>query len=177
MNKKRVMIIISFFLLGIIAPLTYADVPSPIETFKTIWEWISSIFTFEWALSHSDDTFGAFMRLVIWIILFTVLYAVGSTKLKPLFGTNKRAGIVAGLLSILGVIFIPLDILVAIAETYSTVGAFALLAVPCGGLIYLVYETRRLGWTPRARAVLNLALIFLLWVIIHIVTTAVEGGL
>ena len=190
MKTKTIIPIITAFL---VVPIVSAAVSGPEEIFGKLWMWVSKLFMFEWALNHSNDTFGAFMRLVIWITLFTVLYAIGSTFLGPgsaaggggsrLFRTRGQVGIVTGLLAVLCVIFIRVELLVAIAETYSTVGAFVMLIVPIGGLTFLIYETRRLDvahggtWSGRAVAVLRLAMIFLVWIILNVVTTAVGGGL
>lgn len=179
MRKKALLVLITVMILSslLILPIVEAAVPGPTQTIAKIWqEVIVPVFSFQWATNHSDETFGAFMRFIIWIIFFTLLNAIGRA-IPALTAHHKHVNIITGLLSILMVIFIPIDLLLAIAEMYSTVGAVIMLAVPIVGLFYLIHLSGTWGWSPRARAVFNIAMILFLMAVLNIVTLAVEGGL
>ncbi len=84
--------------------------------------------------------FDIWMRVLLWLFLFSVLVWVGRRVFKDKDKPNNRVvNVVALVIATISVFMIPTRILLSIAQTYGIVAIFAFMALPIFGLIYLMY--------------------------------------
>ena len=173
-KKLSMLLLMALFLCSIIVPFATAAVPGPVETFTKVGEWILKIFNFEWVKSRGDDALGAFMRICIFILVYILLYLVSG--LIPIFTGHSRARIVVAIIiGLISVIFITVDVLIAIGEVYSTLSSAAMFIIALGGVGYMYWRTWALP--GRLWVALRFAVLFLMWILLSIITTAVGGGM
>jgi len=166
---------------SIVIPFVTAAVPGPQDLLRVIGETIITIFGFEW-IKNETNALGAFMRLCIWIFVFTLLMAISRIIAALPGAAHLAAGMQRNIVIVLGIIiatistiFIPIEVLLAIGEVYSTVAAFIMFAILFTGIGYLYSLIwRRVG---RFLAFVRFSILLLFWILLNIVTTAVEGGL
>ncbi|MEK6951038.1 MAG: hypothetical protein AABX13_04925 [Nanoarchaeota archaeon] len=161
-KKGRVLIsllVLSFFLLAC------TDASGSI-TVKPIWDKILNVASLQFLGVTEGNALIAFMRLLVAILVFAVLFELG--RLTPL-GRNT-AIVVAAILAIMSAIFIPGNLLAGIGGAYATVVAFVLLGIPVLGGFYALMA---IPGTSRGMIALRLAVILLLlWILISIKTHA-----
>ncbi len=89
-----------------------------------------------------------FVRILIWIMLFTIFFAVipsiGADKAKNKPGSlsflsRKHAGIVAFCVATISAVFMPAEALLAMGAGWSTLIALILIGGPIGGLAYWMW--------------------------------------
>ena len=174
-TKYLFIFILAMLISALVIPLVFAAVPGPAETFGKVGEMILTIFGFEWITEKGDKAIGAFMRLNIFIFVFTILYFV-TRQIFPAPGLQRNAAMtIAIVLAIISTIFIPIDILLAIGETYATVVSFIMLGIPLTALGYLYWLTWPLP--GKLWVAIRIAVLLLLWIILSVITAAVGGGL
>lgn len=100
-----------------------------------------------------------FMRILVAVLVFTILFELGRLVLP-----NRNITIViAGVISIISAIFIPGSILIGIGAAYGTIVALVMIGIPVLGGGYAIY---RIPSTSRGYIVLKLSiLVILLWIL------------
>ncbi len=90
----------------------------------------------------STTTFDVWMRILLWLFLFSVLdWAAGMVFKSKEGKPNKRVtSIVAFAIATISVFMIPTRLLLSIAQTYGIVAIFAFMALPILGLVFLMYK-------------------------------------
>ena len=128
-------------------------------TLKDIWDAILSIGKLEFLGFAGENALVAFMRIMIGILVFALLFE-GSRAV----GLARNIGtVVALVLSIISVIFIPGSILAGIGGAYATLIAFVLIGVPVVGGFYVLI---RIPSTSRGWIALKMVIIVLLiWIL------------
>jgi hypothetical protein len=123
--------VVAFLLLLIISPVVYA---------QNIWGDILGLFSLKFLQDTGmpkEQAFAAFVRLVLWIALFSVFSAVG----KAIPGLAGRAGTIVGLaIATISAIFIPSKLLITVGELYSTVLLWILFGSLILGLIWFHFK-------------------------------------
>ena len=173
--------ILSLTALIYILPSVFAAVPGPQDVFQMIGELIITIFGFEWIRNQSDQAIGAFMRFCIWLFVFTLLYWVAGLLFPA--GTPRAMSrnitiTVAVVIATISTIFIPIGVLIAIGEVYATVVSLIMFGIVIAALVWFYINSAVwMAAHPTMLRVIRLGILFLLWILLNIVTTAVSGGL
>lgn len=100
-----------------------------------IWEEFVYIFSLGPFL-ESTDALGAFMRAIVGILVFALLFEAGS---RLGFLTRRTAMIVAGVLAIMTAIFLPGTILAGIGSAYAIAFAAILILTPVVGGLWVIF--------------------------------------
>lgn len=154
------LLVLSFFLLAC------TDQSGSI-TIKPIWDKIITVGQLHF-LGSSDNALIGFMRILVAILVFALLFEGG--RLLPL-GRNAVIA-VAAILAIMSAVFIPGNILAGIGGAYATVVAFVLIGIPIagGGYALIAIPGTSRGWIALRIAVILL----LLWILISVKTHALK---
>ena len=117
------------------------------------------IFSLSFLGLTGENSIMAFMRLVIVILVFTLLYE--ASRFLP-FQRNARM-VIAGVISIIAGLFIPGTILIAIGSSYGFLVALVLLATPILGSFWLfsIMPTTPVMWRW-ARVIILCVVLYLL---------------
>lgn len=107
------------------------------RTLSNVWDKIISVGNLSaLGLSNQSVTEG-FTRILVWILLFTIFYAV----LKGFKGSknmgwmeNKFAAIIAFVIATLSAVFMPVPALLAIGGGFATLFALILIGLPVVGM-------------------------------------------
>ena len=130
------------------------------QTLTDIWtNNLFPIFNLSFLLATPETAIMAFMRLMIIILVFSLIFEASRLIRLP-----RNTGIVlAGVIAIISGVFIPGTILVAIGSSYGFFVALILLATPIVGSFYLFYlmPTAPVIWRW-ARVILLCVVLFLL---------------
>lgn len=118
-------------LLLLLALLVVSCSPNPGPSGKEIWQkilWFGSL----GFLGSTDDGLVSFMRILIFILVFA-LFFLGAGMI-PGLGRNT-AIVIAAVLAIISVMFIPASVLVGVGAAYATLTSVVLIGAPIvGGL-------------------------------------------
>ena len=137
---------------------------------------IADFFSMGWL--EDEDTRKGFLRFLLFITVFTVIYSAaipvfGGSSGSDGFGgigpedhARRNAGIIAAVISTITITFTPMSLLVGIFSAYSAVVLAILAFVPAAAIYWMVYPT--LGavidnqWMLRLVRVIGLLLIWLI---------------
>jgi hypothetical protein len=139
MNKKWLMGIIS----ALSIPVALGDIGG---TLSNVWFKILSFGNLSFLGLSDGSVVVAFTRLLIWILLFTVFFAVltafkGRDGKGPFGWINRnQAMVVAGVVATIGAIFMPASVLLATGAGWATAIALILVGGPVVGLAYLLWS-------------------------------------
>lgn len=144
MHKKWLMVLIS----SVSIPLVLADIP---ETLRSVWMKILSFGNLSFLGLSDGSVVVAFTRLLIWIFLFTVFFAVitafggqgqggqGQNRGVLSFLNRTQAMIVAFVVATIGAVFLPAQVLLATGAGWGTAIGFLLVGGPVVGIGYLLW--------------------------------------
>lgn len=113
----------------------------------------------------------AFTRLLIWILIFTVFFAVITSFGKKAdnalgFLNRGQAGVVAAVIATIAAIFMPADVLLATGTSWATAIALILIGGPVVGLAFLLWKFPGPGQETKATVTLKIILcLLLLWIL------------
>jgi len=124
---------------------------------------ILSVAKLEFLGVSGESAITGFMRLIVVILVFTVIYEVG--RRIPALG-NTIPLVFALVVSIMTGLFIPGQIFVVIGSSYAIIVALVLLGVPILGGAYALYTIPTTPWQWR---LLRLGIIFLLIYLIYLI--------
>ncbi len=94
-------------------------------------------------LATGDAGAIAFMKFVLWLVLFTVVSWAGGMVFKSGDKPNQRvSNVVGAVIAFLGVILIPSSLLTSIAATYSGFATLLFILLPILFMIFLYYKLR-----------------------------------
>ena len=165
------LLLVSLLLVNFVAASPY---PSP-ET--SVWDTILSIGSLGFLCERSwfgvgscnyEQNLVAFMRILIGILIFSLLYT--GTRAVPGLKENRNIAItVSIILAIISVIFIPSSILIGIGAAYSTLFAVVILAVPivAGFILYRSMSDENIWF--------KVAILVLLWLALTGLKNVVVG--
>jgi len=165
MQIKRVAQYLIFFSLLLLTACQTSQAQVP--TLKDIWEGILEIGTL--GFIGSADNLVGFMRIMVFILVFAVLYEASRLTRFP---TNIRA-VISIVISIISSVVMPAGVLAGIAAAYGTVVASVLIGVPVLGGFYALY---RIPSDDRWQIALKIGIILItLVVLIEIKYGAIKG--
>ncbi|MBU0460245.1 MAG: hypothetical protein KJ597_04365 [Nanoarchaeota archaeon] len=149
----------------ITVPAALADV---MGTLKDVWEGIISVGSLSvLGLSDGSVVLGL-TRLLIWILMFAVFFAVMTGIKTPPFKFLSRgqAGVVAAVLATISAIFLPDAVLGATGVGWATAIALVLIGGPIIGLAYLLMKfpgkDNETKWTVFIKIIICLLLFWIL---------------
>jgi|GEM_PF-3214187 len=164
--KKSGMLIVALVLFASLA-LSVSAVPSAssIGTMASnIWEEVISIAKLDWVNGgtgiSSENYLTGFMRLAIFLLIFTILFEVAT---RTAILSRGSGAAVAAIISIISAIFIPGSVLAAIGVTYATIVSLILIgSVIVGGAVVAYLIPPNNTFTRVLRIILLLLLIWIL---------------
>ena len=164
--KKGVVVTFLISLLSLLTACTATGLPSGIEIWNKIL-WFGSL---GW-LGHTDNPMAGFMRIMIFILVFAILYELAN--LTGFLGRNVAITI-ALVISLISAVFIPGSVLAGIGAAYGTIVALFLIGLPVVGGLYGFF---RIPTTTRFHRFMRLVvLLILLAVLIAVKNHAVALG-
>ena len=163
-----------FIIVGVIisSGVVFAAVPGPsFDVVGKIFNTISEFFLMKWL---DGGNIVGFLRFMIWITVFTIFYSAGQVVFGRMYGdtgkgaANRNAIMIAVILATATTIFTPTSMLRTIFESYTAIVLFVLLAIPIGGIIYIIYPLLGQaipggGWGLRIARICGLLLIW--WIL------------
>ena len=164
MNQKWWLAVLS--LLSI--PLVAADT----GIMSNLWYKVLSIGNLSFIGLSDGSIVAAFVRLLIWILLFTVFFAVitglgGKEGTAPMSVFNRgQAGIVAAVIATIGAIFLPAQVLLATVAGWATAVSLLLIGGPVVGIGVLLMKYPGQGQETKMTVLIKLVLCLLLfWIL------------
>ncbi len=121
----------------LLMPLVHASV---FDRIGSIWDTVLYIGGLGFLNLPGSNDIVLFLRFAIAVLLFSVLFALGvfAGKGNIQFLDRKTSGIIAAIISLISVIFIPSNVLIAIATSYGTLVSLILLAAPLVALVLII---------------------------------------
>lgn len=152
-------------------PLVQADLG---DTVSNVWLRILSIGSLNFLGISDHNMLLAFLRILIFILIFALLYALFHL-LESSFGflTPRTTLVLSAIISIISVIFLPAEVLLAVGGTWGTIVSLILIGGPVFGLGVLLHYISNNHF---ANLVLKFFICLLLFWIITVVK-AHAGGL
>ncbi|MBI4151881.1 hypothetical protein HY496_02830 [Candidatus Woesearchaeota archaeon] len=154
-------------------PFVAADLAS---TLGNAWDKILGIGSLDFLGISAGQGVVAMTRLLIWLLMFTVFFAVilglgagynadPSKKGVAVFGflSRTQAGVVAAVIATIAAIFLPPDVLLATGTGWATAVALLLIGGPIVGLAYLLYTIPGKGKDTKATVFVKFVLCLLLY--------------
>lgn len=185
-EKKILLLVITalmFSLIFINSANAASDIFSPEGfTLTNVWGGITSFFKGD-AFLNPEYRVGA-MRFLIWIFLFAILWAAGG--MIPILQTGNTRTIVAFIIALISVLFMPDAVLLSIGEAFGTFFSFLIIGgIIIGGLAIVYLAINPVPGNPNYRFMVAIRIIFLLvllFIILNIRTAvlnlpAASGGL
>jgi hypothetical protein len=116
-----------------------------------------------------DTAVIAFTRILIWIMIFAVFFAVmtGLKSVAPFkYFSRGQAGIIATVMATISAVFLPGNVLAATGVGWATAIALLLIGGPIVGLAFLLWKIPWEGEETKFTVALKLILCFLLlWIL------------
>jgi len=109
--------------------------------------------------SGADSQFIGFMRIMLAILAFSILYM--GLSLIP--GMNRNTAVVVGIiLSIISAVFTPASVLMAMGVTYGSLMSFIVIFGPLIGVLIILFVTPTPWWGAIIKILVLLAM---MWVV------------
>ena len=132
------------------------------------------IFSLQFLGLEDGTVIGAFMRAMVGLLIFAILFEVGTRTLFAAPAQRKFAGIIAGVLAIMTAIFLPDEILAGIGSSYAIAFAAILIGLPVVGGLWVTFGS---GGEPRKPIISHtrfghglriIILVILLWILMAV---------
>ncbi|MBS3169135.1 hypothetical protein J4210_01505 [Candidatus Woesearchaeota archaeon] len=156
---------------SVLLAIPFATALDVVGTLGNVWDRILGIGSLNFLGVSAGVGVTALTRILIWILMFTIFFAVmtglkgatGSTG--SIFGLFSRtqAGIVAAVIATIAAIFLPPDVLLATGTGWATAVALLLIGGPIVGLAYLLYTLPGRGQDTKTTVFVKLILCFFLY--------------
>jgi len=160
------------WLLMVLALLSLPVVAAESGILSNIWYKVLSIGNLTFLGLSDGSIVAAFVRLLVWLLLFTVFFAVlvglgGAQGTAPMkFFNRGQAGIVAAIIATIGAIFLPAQVLLATGAGWATAVALLLIGGPVVGLGVLLIRYPGQGQETKMTVLIKLVLCLLLfWIL------------
>ena len=160
------------WLLSVLSLLTIPFVAAQSGIIGNLWYKVLSIGNLSFLGLSDGSIVAAFVRLLIWLLLFTVFFAVitglgGKSGTAPMSFFNRgQAGIVAGVIATIGAIFLPAQVLLATGVGWATAIALLLIGGPVVGIGVLLMKYPGQGQETKMTVLIKLVLCLLLfWIL------------
>ena len=163
MKKSWLFTLMSLLLI----PTALADIG---QTLKNVWWKVLSIGDLSFLGLSDGSVVVAITRILIWILMFTVFFAVinffsGDSGALSFLKKN-HAVVVAAAIATIAAIFLPAQVLLATGTGWATAIALILIGGPIVGIAYLLWKIPFEGEETRFTVLLKIALCLLLfWIL------------
>ena len=140
MNRKKVifLLVVLSFLISLASTSVFAATTDYMpEILKEFFKWL--FFTLPEQARSGDEAFVIYFKLILWLLLFPIIF-FGTNKIFP--DSRRISGMVAGMFSLIAVIFIPKGILIFIFTEFSAVTSLILALAP---VFIGIYIRRKIG--------------------------------
>lgn len=158
--------------LAVLSLLTIPFVAADTGIISTLWYRVLSIGNLSFLGLSDGSIVAAFVRLLIWILLFTVFFAVitglgGAKGTAPMSFFNRgQAGVIAAVIATIGAIFLPAQVLLATGVGWATAIALLLIGGPVVGIGVLLMKYPGQGNETKMTVLIKLVLCLLLfWIL------------
>ena len=162
--KKKALLFPLISLLAI--PFALADISN---TLYSVWWKILSLGNLSFLEMSDGSIVSAFVRLMIWLLMFTLFFAVirGNKDTAPMkYFTKGQTMVVAAIIATISAVFMPSDVLMATGGTWATIISLILIGGPIIVLGYLLTKIPGEGEDTRGTVLLKIAICFiLLWIL------------
>ena len=152
----------------LLIPVAFADIGS---TLSSVWWKILSVGNLSFLGLSDGSVVLAFVRLLIWILLFTVFFAVltGLNGVPPMkYFSRAQSGVIAFVVATIGAVFLPGPVLAATGTGWATAIALLLIGGPLVGLGYLLLTIPGSGNDTKGTVMIKLALCLLMFWILSV---------
>ncbi len=159
------------WLLAVLTLLTIPLVAAESGILSNLWYKVLSIGNLSFLGLSDGSIVAAFVRILIWLLLFTVFFAVitglGGAKTAPMSFFNRgQAGLIAAIIATIGAIFLPAQVLLATGVGWATAIALLLIGGPVVGLGVLLIKYPGQGQETKMTVLIKLVLCLLLfWIL------------
>lgn len=163
----------------LISGLMLASIPAafalgPLELLGNVWNKILSIGNLSF-IGVSGT--AAFTRILIWILTFTLFFALSSvlspSKDKtPLFG-RSQAMVVSAALATISAVFLPVQAILAVGAGWATAVGLILIGAPVVGFAYMLWLIPGKGNETKFTVLVKLILTLILFWILSAMRNAV----
>jgi len=158
----------------ILLPLLILVIPSasaysnPIET---LFVGISNFFNMN-IFANSEAQLG-FLRFMLWLALFAILFWSGSKFVFKEEKGNRTAGVVAAIMSLISVIFMPESAVLGIGTAYSAT-IFVILTVGIAGFAtFIAFKKLKNEWWEHILGILILIFAAMILNVVYTIMAAV----
>ena|SRR3989344_377383 len=130
------------------------------------------IFSLQFLGLEDGTVIGAFMRAMVGLLIFAILFEVGTRTLFAAPAQRKFAGIIAGVLAIMTAIFLPDAILAGIGSSYAIAFAAILIGLPVVGGLWVIFGSVGgkpiISHTRFGHGLRIIILVILLWILMAV---------
>ena len=162
--KKRMLLLPLVSLLTI--PFVLGDISS---TLNNVWWKILSLGNLSFLGMSDGSIVSGFVRLMIWLLMFTLFFAVirGTKDMAPMKYFRKgQAVVVAAIIATISAVFMPADVLMATGGTWATIISLILIGGPIVGLGYILTKIPGEDEETRGTILLKIFIcLILLWIL------------
>ena len=160
------------WLVAVLSLLSLPFVAAESGIFSNIWYKVLSIGNLSFLGLSDGSIVAAFVRILIWLLLFTVFFAVitglgGDKGTAPMkFFNRGQAGLIAAIIATIGAIFLPAQVLLATGVGWATAIALLLIGGPVVGIGVLLMKYPGQGQETKMTVLIKLVLCLLLfWIL------------
>jgi len=160
------------WLVAVLSLLSLPFVAAESGIFSNIWYKVLSIGNLSFLGLSDGSIVAAFVRILIWLLLFTVFFAViiglgGKEGTAPMSFFNRgQAGLIAAIIATIGAIFLPAQVLLATGVGWATAIALLLIGGPVVGIGVLLMKYPGQGQETKMTVLIKLVLCLLLfWIL------------
>ena len=132
--KKRLVLPGLFLLLQV--SFVMADLGS---TMGNVWDKVLSVGNLEFLGLSSSAMVVAFTRILIWILVFAIIYAVARLDALRFMNKNQKM-VIAGVFATISAIFMPVPVILAVGSSWATLVAFLLIGAPIVAIGILLFN-------------------------------------
>lgn len=158
----------SWLIIGLLLVMLFAVSCGPAGTSTTFKDVVYDIGTLQFlGVTSGENTLVGFLRILIAVLIFVILYEVAH-----LFLTPNTAVAIAAILAIGSVIFIPGQILAGIFGAYATLFSLIFIGAPVVGGLWAIWRIP--GTTRGGLALRALILLILLWILLGVKALALR---
>ena len=128
--------------------LLFILLPSTLAlSFDSIWQQVLSIGDLSFLGLSAGQGIIAFTRILLWIAVFTLFFAVITTFAKAKRGNDalnffnkNQAMVVSAVLATMVTIFLPPEVILGVSSGWATLVASLLIGLPVFGIIWLLWH-------------------------------------
>ncbi len=170
-NPMKKWAIVTALLLAL--PLALADIGS---TLRNIFHRVISIGDLSFLGLTNQTVLTALVRVLIWIIIFTIFFAVLNTNNALSFlgegkGRKGKSLVISASLATIATVFMPASLLLATGAGWSTVISFIMIGGPVVAVAYLLWKIPGKG-QPETRGTIFLKLV--LCIFLYLILSAIR---